>query len=117
MHGIVGARGKRQLTPCASSSGAVQEHGELATQHRDLNILGIRRPTATDHTEDPPQNKERQSPHHHGSRSCQAPITAAHRRALTLHPTRLHLPNRHRTSVLTPALLRRLIAWSGRVDR
>jgi hypothetical protein len=57
------------------------------TQDRDLDILRIPRRTA-DHAEDPPQDKERQGPHHHGSRSCQARITAAHRRALTLHPTR-----------------------------
>jgi hypothetical protein len=53
------------------------------TQDRDLDILRVWSWTAADQAEDPPQDKERQGPHHHGSRSCQARITAAHRRADT----------------------------------
>jgi hypothetical protein len=43
----------------------------LVTQGRDLDILAIGTRAAADHAEDPPQAKECQSPHHHGSRSCQ----------------------------------------------
>jgi hypothetical protein len=46
------------------------QHGELMPQHRDLGIR-IRSRTAADHAEDPPQDKECQGLHHHGSRSCQ----------------------------------------------
>jgi hypothetical protein len=60
------------------------QHGELVSQDRDLHVVGIGSRTATDHAEDPPQHQERQGPHHHGSRSCQARITPALSRALTL---------------------------------
>jgi hypothetical protein len=56
-------------------------------QDRDLDILRIRSLAAADHADYSPQDKERQSPHHHGSRSCQLRIPAAHCRTLTLHPT------------------------------
>jgi hypothetical protein len=62
------------------------------TQDRDLNVVGIRSRTAADHAEDPPQDQERQGPDHHGSRSCQARITAAQRGTLTLHPIRFAEP-------------------------
>jgi hypothetical protein len=36
-------------------------------EDRDLHIVGIESRTAADHAEDPPQDKERQSLHRHGS--------------------------------------------------
>jgi hypothetical protein len=62
-------------------------HGELVAQDRDLYILRLGSRTAANHTEDPPQDKERQGPYHHEvilARSC---ITPAQGRALTLHPS------------------------------
>jgi hypothetical protein len=46
--------------------------------HRDLHILCIGSRTDTNDAEKLPQDQERQGPHHHRSRSCQASITAAH---------------------------------------
>ena len=59
----------------------------FSKEDRDLNILRIRSRTDTNHAEKLPQDQERQGPHHHESRSCQARITPAHSRALTLHPS------------------------------
>jgi hypothetical protein len=41
-------------------------------QHRDLDIVGTGSLTGADHPEDPSQDKERQCPHHHGSRSARS---------------------------------------------
>ena len=43
------------------------QHGDLVTQHRDLNIVCLRCRTAAYHPEDPPQDNERQGPRHHGA--------------------------------------------------
>jgi hypothetical protein len=39
--------------------------GDLAAQHRDFHVPRVRDLTSGQHAEHPPQDKERQRPHHH----------------------------------------------------
>ncbi len=61
-------------------------HRELVMEDRDLDSHRIGSLTAADHAEDPPQDEERQGPHHHAGHPARPPRYPRHGHALMLHP-------------------------------